>query len=309
MSHVDGRCGRAARADDRQRPCRGGTSGKNVSFGFSDTEGTATFEVQIDGLGFLSSTSPMAYNNLSDGSHTFQVRARRLRQRVERHVAHVDGRRGRAAGSRASTAARPQRAPPARTSASASPTRKAPRRSKSRSTAAATRAPRRRRPTPTSPTARTPSTSARWTPTATRARPSRTWTVDAVAPPVPSIDSGPAAASTSARTSASASPTRKAPQRSKSDRRRRLHRLHHAEGLHQPRRRLAHLRRPRARRLREHVVGDHAHVDGGRGRAAGPSIDSGPAAASTSGKNVSFGFSDTEGTATFEVQIDGGGLP
>ena len=44
-----------------------------------------------------------------------------------------------------------------------------------------------------------------------------------------------------------------------------------------------------------------------RSRRPAPTIDSGPAAASTSGKSVSFGFSDTEGTATFEVQLDGGG--
>src|SRR5258708_11395398 len=56
-------------------PAASSTSGKNVSFGFSDTEGTATFEVQIDGGGFTSASSPKAYTNLSDGSHTFHVRA------------------------------------------------------------------------------------------------------------------------------------------------------------------------------------------------------------------------------------------
>ena len=56
-------------------PAAASTSGKNVTFGFSDTEGTATFEVQIDGGGYTTSTSPKAYTNLADGSHTFAVRA------------------------------------------------------------------------------------------------------------------------------------------------------------------------------------------------------------------------------------------
>ena len=56
-------------------PAAASTSGKNVSFGFSDTEGTATFEVQIDGGAFSGSASPKAYTSLADGSHTFAVRA------------------------------------------------------------------------------------------------------------------------------------------------------------------------------------------------------------------------------------------
>ena len=89
------------------------TSGPaSVSFGFSDTEGTATFEVQIDGGGYIAASSPQLYGGLTDGSHTFDVRAKD------------------AYGN----------------------------------TSSAT---------------------------------SRTWTVDAIAPPTPSIDSGPAPASTS----------------------------------------------------------------------------------------------------------------
>ncbi len=57
-------------------PAAASISGKSVSFGFSDTEGTATFEVQIDGGGYSASTSPKAYSNLTQGSHTFDVRAK-----------------------------------------------------------------------------------------------------------------------------------------------------------------------------------------------------------------------------------------
>ena len=56
-------------------PAAASTTGKNVSFGFSDAEGTATFEVQLDGGGYSSAASPKSYSNLSDGSHTFNVRA------------------------------------------------------------------------------------------------------------------------------------------------------------------------------------------------------------------------------------------
>ncbi|MHB8643094.1 MAG: OmpL47-type beta-barrel domain-containing protein [Gaiellaceae bacterium] len=56
-------------------PTGGSTSGANVSFAFSDTEVTAAFEVNLDGAGWNPATSPKAYTNLSDGSHTFQVRA------------------------------------------------------------------------------------------------------------------------------------------------------------------------------------------------------------------------------------------
>src|SRR5205823_2691930 len=56
-------------------PAASSTSGPNVSFGFSDSEGTATFEVRLDGGSWTSAASPKGYNSLSDGSHTFDVRA------------------------------------------------------------------------------------------------------------------------------------------------------------------------------------------------------------------------------------------
>ena len=204
----------------RPRPARPARTSTSAS---PTHEGAAAFEVQIDGGGYTASTSPKAFTNLADGSHTFAVRA-------------VD-----AYGNTSSAV-------------------------------------------------------------------TRTWTVDAVAPPVPTIDSGPAAASTSSRNvsfgfsdtegtatfevqidgggyTGSTSPKAY---------------TNLADGSH---------------------TFDVRALDGYGNTSAAvtrtwtvdavappvPSIDSGPAAASTSGKNVSFGFSDTEGSATFEVQIDGGG--
>jgi len=45
-------------------------------FTFSSTEASATFECELDNSGFTSCNSPRNYNNLTDGSHTFQVRAK-----------------------------------------------------------------------------------------------------------------------------------------------------------------------------------------------------------------------------------------
>lgn len=46
----------------------------SASFSFSATE-TATFSCSLDGAAFSSCSSPQSYNNLSNGAHTFQVRA------------------------------------------------------------------------------------------------------------------------------------------------------------------------------------------------------------------------------------------
>ncbi len=47
----------------------------NASFTFSDTEGGVGFQCQLDGGGFAACTSPAGYSGLSDGAHTFQLKA------------------------------------------------------------------------------------------------------------------------------------------------------------------------------------------------------------------------------------------
>src|SRR6185436_17442881 len=47
----------------------------NATFTFSSTEGSSTFECEIDGGGFSSCSTPKSYSGLSEGSHTFKVRA------------------------------------------------------------------------------------------------------------------------------------------------------------------------------------------------------------------------------------------
>ena len=47
-----------------------------AEFTFHSTEAGSTFECQLDGAGFATCASPAAYSSLTDGSHTFQVRAR-----------------------------------------------------------------------------------------------------------------------------------------------------------------------------------------------------------------------------------------
>ena len=55
------------------------TNSSSASFTFSGTDtggsGVASFECDLDGGGFSACTSPQNYTSLSDGSHTFQVRA------------------------------------------------------------------------------------------------------------------------------------------------------------------------------------------------------------------------------------------
>jgi hypothetical protein len=47
----------------------------SASFSFSSTEANSTFQCSLDGAAFSSCTSPQSYTNLSEGQHSFKVRA------------------------------------------------------------------------------------------------------------------------------------------------------------------------------------------------------------------------------------------
>ncbi len=51
------------------------TQSKSASFSFNSTESGSTFECERDGEGFSLCSSPKSYANLSEGPHTFMVRA------------------------------------------------------------------------------------------------------------------------------------------------------------------------------------------------------------------------------------------
>src|SRR6266480_1379712 len=51
------------------------TNATDAVFGFSDTEAGVGFRCQLDGGGFGACSSPATYGSLSDGSHTFRVKA------------------------------------------------------------------------------------------------------------------------------------------------------------------------------------------------------------------------------------------
>ena len=53
----------------------GAVSGTSASFTFSSNDKSATFQCSLDGAAFASCSSPKSYTGLSEGSHTFQVRA------------------------------------------------------------------------------------------------------------------------------------------------------------------------------------------------------------------------------------------
>jgi hypothetical protein len=59
------------------------TNSASAIFTFTSTEAGSTFECQIDSGGYSSFTSPMSYTGLSEGSHTFYVRAKDLAGNVD----------------------------------------------------------------------------------------------------------------------------------------------------------------------------------------------------------------------------------
>ena len=54
----------------------GATSSTSASFGFSDSESGVSFRCQLDGGAVSACSSPQSYSGLSQGAHSFQVKAR-----------------------------------------------------------------------------------------------------------------------------------------------------------------------------------------------------------------------------------------
>jgi uncharacterized repeat protein (TIGR01451 family) len=59
------------------------TNLSSATFNFTSSEGSSTFECQLDGAGFSACAGPITYNSLSAGDHTFQVRAKDAAQNTD----------------------------------------------------------------------------------------------------------------------------------------------------------------------------------------------------------------------------------
>ncbi len=290
-------------------PAGGSTSGPGVGFGFSDSEGGATFELRLDGGVWTADSSPKSYAGLADGSHTFDVRA------VDTH-----GNTSSATTRTWTVDATPPPVPtidsgPAGGSTSGPDVGFGFSDSEGGATfelrldgGAWTAATSPKTYTGLADGSHTLDVRALDSYGNTSGATSRSWTVDATAPPVPTIDGGPAAGSTTGdgvsfqfsdsesgvdleckfdggAWSGCLSP-------------RSLTGL--ADGSHT---------------FQVRALDAFANTSGAVSRTwtvdavapAAPSIDSGPAGGSTSSPNVAFGFSDSEGGVTFEIRLDGGG--
>ncbi len=61
----------------------GTTSERSATFEFTANEPGVTYECSLDGAAFTACTSPVTFTNLTEGEHTFQVRARDAAGNVE----------------------------------------------------------------------------------------------------------------------------------------------------------------------------------------------------------------------------------
>ena len=216
----------------------------SADFTFSSSEGSSTFECRIDGGAWGACTSPRNYTSLTDGSHTFDVRATDVAGNRTPPPPPTPGSSTRPRPPPRRPSRPPPRAtrppsgtPAARPPASAAPTRTAPARASPRSRSPSAAAPATTGTAPASPartevwntatlaggnwsfafaagsfppTATTPCASARPTPSATSRRPSsRTFTIDRDAPQT-TIDSNPADPTASTRADFDFSSTRAA---------------------------------------------------------------------------------------------------
>jgi hypothetical protein len=69
---------------------QGSVSSSAAEFRFTSSDATAGFECRLDQAAFAACGSPQTYSGLSDGPHSFEVRAKNLSGRVDDSPAHRD---------------------------------------------------------------------------------------------------------------------------------------------------------------------------------------------------------------------------